>query len=116
MRASSSLFVPRPGGAAWVARLWTMVAVFFRAASVTVTFPVWLTSELPAPAISALTQTVSPSYWLPCTSIDFPFFLAWAIIWSQVKFGPGLGTWSLRYQSSWVLLVKGSAQTWPLYR
>ena len=80
--------------------------------SSTLTSPFWSTICPPAPAISALTHTVRPSYWLPCTSIAFPCFWASSIIWSHVL--GGVLTMSLRYQSSWVLVVK-APQTLPLY-
>jgi hypothetical protein len=111
-RASSSLLVAMPGGAAFLARF-CMISAAREVVSSTLTLPFWSTIEPPAPAISELTHTVRPSYWLPCTSIDFPWRLASAIISSQVA--GGVLTRSLRYQRSWVLEVNGSAQTWPLY-
>jgi hypothetical protein len=63
-----------------------------------------------------LIHTTRPSYWAACTSTDVPFSTAWSIISSQVKSSGGGSTRSLRYQSSWVLLVCGIAQIWSSKR
>src|ERR687886_195797 len=66
----------------------------------------WATSRMIVAAFTA----GAPSTVLPFSP---PICWAWAIISSQV-----LGTFlttSLWYQSSWVLVVNGATQVWPLY-
>ena len=72
----------------------------------------------PALATSVLNQTATPSYWAPWISMrcGLPCLASWVeslIISSQVV--GGFGTRSERYQSSWVLLLYGTAQSLPFH-
>ena len=96
-----------PGGAAGELASLLSISAALAALASTFTSPSWSTTWPPAPAISELIHTVRPSYCAACTSIALPSSTAWSIISSQVKSSGGASTWSLRYQSSCVLLVNG---------
>src|SRR6185312_5451134 len=78
----------------------------------------WLSGERmwpPAELTSELNHTVRPSYWAPCSSMKCGLpsaarWLASAIICAQVV--GGLDTRSLRYHSSSVFELMGTAQSW----
>src|SRR5438105_12099328 len=72
----------------------------------------------PALATSVLNQTVTPSYWAPWISIrcGLPWRASCSaslIIWAHVV--GGVGTRSERYHSSWVLVLYGTAYSWPFH-
>src|SRR6266498_4094794 len=70
----------------------------------------------PALDTIVLNQTVAPSYCAPwismrCALPSLASFSASAIISAQVA--GGFGTRSDRYHSSWVLVLSGTATSWP---
>src|SRR3954469_15691889 len=69
----------------------------------------------PAEATSELNHTVVPSYWAPWISIRPALGRPSACLINPSHVVAGSLTRSLRYQSSWVFVLAGAAQIWPLY-
>src|SRR5690349_20849449 len=123
-RPTSSVAVDSDGSAAFDVATFLMISAALWPASESIATvasrPLSLLVMMlpPADTIRALTQTMYPSYRLPCSAIVVLVLSAASSIWSQVNVGdvgstPAFWTTDLRYQSSWVLATYGAPTSWP---